>query len=102
MPIYLKGARAETSYRILYKSKDRYNVQYVISRFGINKITYNQKEILIMNNYIIYNQKIASKLMERGYNLLKIEKNKNKESLNIYIFKYKDGIENSLKEILNG
>lgn len=35
MPIYLKGARAETSYRILYKLKDRYNVQYVISRFGI-------------------------------------------------------------------
>lgn len=53
-----------------------------------------------MKNYIIYNQKIASKLMERGYNLLKIEKNKNKESLNIYIFKYKNGIENSLKEIL--
>ena len=54
-----------------------------------------------MKNYIIYNQKIASKLMERGYNLLKVEKNKNNKSLNVYIFKYRDGIDDVLKELIN-
>lgn len=49
----------------------------------------------------IYSQKIAAKLMLRGFVLLGMGKNSKKEGKNTFFFKNSDELKNALKEIIN-
>ena len=54
-----------------------------------------------MKNIIIYNQKIAAKLMLLGHNLIEVKKNTNNPNFNIYFFKNNTKIKIDMDEILN-